>query len=155
MGRQIKTFRGLPYQVDSGFELVVTGRWSKGGAGEVLHDNEVIDPDLKLPKAQFFILAQLMQKAKQAGGKRGAAGMHADELAMEMQRIIGLGGNDPHSVHTAVDKLRKRLTSKLVTAYVKAAGVTWNSDIIELHPNLGYRVSLPPENQHLELLDLP
>jgi hypothetical protein len=154
MGRQNRAFHGIPYSLDPGFEFVATGRRATGGAGEFLHNGTPVDSYLKFPAAEFSVLVQLMQKSLQAGGKHGNAFVLTEELAKEMLRTTGLGGNDHQSVHRAISRLRKRLKSKRILAYAKAKGLEWD-EIVQRHPTLGYRINLPHESLHLELLDPP
>ncbi len=152
MGRKEKTYHDFPYQIDSSFEIIASGHWSSGGAGRVLHGAAAVD-DLDLPPAQFGILAQLMQAARRSNGRPADAFVRSKDLAFGLARLAGLGDADIRNVHRAVNKLRQRLMRSGVTAYAKRGGVRWSNKIIESH-RLGYRISLPPENQHLYLLDL-
>ena len=143
----------LEYLVSSGFSLHAEGRWLTGGAVQIFYHSLLVE-QLIVPRSEWAVLALLMEAAKSAEtGHRAAGFVPTNKLAMELQRRAGLGGGDPENLHRVIMKLRDRLTGGAAQELAVLKELAWDRDVVEKHPTLGYRLSLPPEAMQLMLLN--
>lgn len=143
----------LAYRTSPGFSLHAEGRWLAGGAVQIFYHALLLD-ELIVPKSEWSVLALLIEAARLSEtGHRAAAFLPAAKIAHELRRRAGLGAGEPENVHRVVMKLRRRLTRGAVQELAETNRLEWDRDVIEKHPTLGYRLSLPPNALHLVLLN--
>lgn len=146
--------RPLPYLVDPEFELLLSGRWEKGGLLEIYRRQSPIE-FLWLPLAKWAVLTVLALRAKGAQGENWRrAFMTVDELAAELGRRTRLQVSDRtrviRNVFETRQVLHKAASRKLQTAW-DPGPYEWGKRVIE-YSVFGYRISLPPENLRVEIL---
>jgi hypothetical protein len=143
----------LAYRTSPGFSLHAEGRWLTGGAVQIFYHALLVD-QLSVPKSEWSVLALLIEAARLSEtGHRAAAFVPTAKLALELQRRAGLGGCDPENLHRVIMKLRRRLTRGAAQELAETEHLEWDRNVIEKHPTLGYRLSLPPDVLHLVLLN--
>ncbi|HUG93598.1 MAG TPA: hypothetical protein VML55_22345 [Planctomycetaceae bacterium] len=149
-------FELFPYRLPKA-EFWLFGSFSDGGVG-VVRDGD-IEQNLHFGPAQFAVLAILVMAAQRtgsdpAGGSPGGPGgpgafLSVRRLKQELARHAD-GIVDPEYVVRNVFRARETLASAGAEAGLDGHG--WSRMFLESTP-LGYRVSLPPENLHLRLLE--
>ncbi len=146
----------FPYASDQQSTLTLTGRWTEGGVADIRIPGE---PPLvvPLPAAPWAVMAILIQAAKDAGPEDwGQAFRTIHELAFLLYKKTGLGARDPENIIRLVFRLRRllaRAAEQRPEGDQHRSAENWSKRLIERQPFLGYRISLPPENLRLEILD--
>jgi hypothetical protein len=126
------------------------GRWRKGGVVEVYLDGQLIEA-ITLPAAEWSLAALLIDAGiRSAGASWGRAFMTASDLARGLHQRSRRGNSDPANVPRFVWRLRKSIANRMSGRLENPKD--WSKRLIEHHRSFGYRVSLPPENLHLETL---
>jgi hypothetical protein len=139
-----------PYSVDSGFTLRAVGRWQHGGAVEVRFDDELM-ATIDLPAAEWAVAAMLIEAGmRSADATWGSAFMTTGELARGLYRRSRRGNSDPANVGQVVYRLRTSTEKQMSGLVPHPKG--WSRLLIQNRRYLGYRLGLPPENLHLEIL---
>jgi hypothetical protein len=146
----------IPYASDPKLNLRLFGRWTDGGVAEIRAGSE---PPTVVPlaAAPWAVMAILIQAAKDAGPDTwGRAFLTVHELAFLLHKKTGLGARDPENIIRLVFRLRRRLAhaaGKRLRGEQDGSAEDWSKRLIERQQFLGYRISLPPENLQLEILD--
>lgn len=147
----------FPFLIDDRFHLSAIGRRKKGGWLKITFDNQQVEPLVPLSQTAFALTALLILAAKKSISNGWAAAfLSAEVIAPELYRWTKTGNSDPANVAKAVFRLRARIDKSrdgkpTINSTLNLPG--WDRRAVEHQEFLGYRFSLPPENQHLELLD--
>lgn len=147
----------LPYRVDPRLQIWVRGRWRKGGVIEFYVDDRFVDL-IDLPPAKWCLVGLLVHAARSASWSRARAFLSAAELSRELAKRTGRGNADPGNLVRTIHKLRSMLGASAVRKSLAKSALTpleFGNELIEYHDYLGYRISLPAENLHLEVVDEP
>lgn len=142
----------LSYLLDPEFEFWISGRWTNGGLVEIYHDGYSAG-GLRLPRVRWAVFATLAQQAAQAQSQTHAF-MTAEEMLAVLRRRNVLQTRDPNRVVRLVHELRNDLNEAKAKKFQKTWGNEqrkWGKRAIETN-QLGYRLSLQPENIHVEIL---
>lgn len=142
----------LSYLLDPEFEFWISGRWSKGGLVEIFYDDHSVG-FLRLPRVRWAVFTTLAQQAMQAQSPIHAF-MTADEILAVLRRGKVLLTSDPDRVVRLIYELRNDLDEAKARKFQKVwdgEQGKWGKRVIETH-QLGYRLSIPPENIHVEIL---
>ncbi|MBX7168106.1 MAG: hypothetical protein K1X74_17355 [Pirellulales bacterium] len=143
---------GFAYRVDPRLHLTAQGRPTGEGSVQFHDDGGPIKEFAPSP-TQFALLVLLIEAAQRAAatGRPADAFVPAKVLAQQVLKRLGRGEGSRLNVHKQIYKLRQRLTEAELAAYVRNPAERFGWALIERHPNLGYRLSLPPENLTLLL----
>lgn len=132
----------VPYRNDPRYRLRAIGRWHQGGVLEVYFDGR-LEKTFSLGKGSWCLLALLMDAAiRSAHSGWASAFMTTAELARGLYKHTRLGDSDPANVPRFVHRLRRTI-AKHMDGLVDDPK-QWSRRLIEHHPSLGYRISIPP-----------
>jgi hypothetical protein len=141
-----------PFSFLSRTELWVTGGWDRGGFARIVAEDR--KHVLKTPQALFAVLALLILAARRASGSAGSFGkgfLTVAELRAQIKQVTGgTLDPDPEHVNRYVFRLRGLFGQG---ARSTAAGRRWAKRLLQHLSPLGYRLSLPADKLHLQMLE--
>lgn len=146
----------FPFLIDDRFKFSAVGRQGKGGWLKIAAANQPAPSLLRLGPAMFGLAALLIlagQKSVAQGW--GAAFLSAETIAAELYRRTRIGNSDPANVPRAVYRLRSLINNSPAFAMDSDSAASppeWGRLVVEHQASVGYRLSLRPENLHLEIL---
>lgn len=153
MGRG-KVAPSVPYELSPLFELHVGGRMNGGGVLEIHFDGALLDV-IDLPAAELALVALLIKSATNVSHWVEAF-RTSKELAKLASRydtgLASVAGRIPQVVHQFRRRIAKRIRRGDPTA-AAMPGEEFAKGLLQSHPTLGYRIGLPPENLHLQLIE--
>lgn len=146
----------LPFRIDPRFGLHVTGQFETGGVLEFRFENRTVD--VWPAPAREWGIAALLTGAGQQSQSQGwfTAFKTVKKLAGLLSHPTRLGLVRGDEVVRLVYDLRlilgRTLARKLHPPPIPSTA-HWGLRLLETHPTLGYRISLPPQNLKLTLIE--
>jgi len=144
----------VPFKTDA--QLWLCGRWGESGLAIVNDGRHSVE--IELAQGQFDFLAILVQAASKPtlpGQSWVPSGfVTADELRGELARVAGSDRQHPYYVRKDVIRMIYRLRELFAKKMFpkEVGGRAWARRFLE-SGKLGYRLSSPPANLRLAILD--
>ena len=133
--------------------LAALGTHRDGGRVAVIDDHLSIKAEFDVPSIEFTILTLLMERAllvRSVDDGPMIGFVSKSQLLLQLKCLFLI--EDPQTVTRTVYRLRERLSKEVLRKLGKTKAHEWSRSLIETSM-LGYRISIPPQNLRLDLLD--